>query len=304
MAVAEIMTLGFASIDHFCVVHPFPVKGQKQAIRNYEKHGGGQAATAGVALKRWGECVRFVGRVGDDQNGDLSLQLLENEGIDISGAIRSPGATTQFAVILVDPESGERTILWSRSPRLDLKPEDLKPEWFQDVRTLLIDGHERDAALMAAKWVQSQGGKVVLDAEEIGPGREELLAFTDVCVASTDFGLREFGETNHETTLKLMLEMGVGIAGVTLGEEGVVVDWGEGIRKFPALDIHARDTTGAGDIFHAALTYCVHHDWEPERMFNFANICAGLSCRKIGGRTAIPNMEEVQRVLENGRAIP
>lgn len=304
MTEVNIMTLGFASIDHFCVVQPFPVQGQKQAIKNYEKHGGGQAATAGVALKRWGENVRFVGRVGDDQNGDLSLQLLEGEGVDISGAIRSPGETTQFAVILVDPETGERTILWLRSPRLNLKPEDLKPEWFHGVQTLLIDGHELDAALVAAKWVRSQGGKVVLDAEEIGPGREELLAFTDVCVASADFGMREFGEKDQEYTLKVMLEMGVKIAGVTMGADGVVVDWGDGVRYLPGIDVMARDTTGAGDIFHAALTYGTHHGWDPERIFNFANVCAGLACRKIGGRTAIPSLDEVKRVLDNGRAMP
>ncbi len=304
MGDVNIMTLGFASIDHFCLVHPFPIQGQKQVIESYETHGGGQAATAGVALKQWGERVRFVGRVGDDQNGDLSLQLLEIEGVDLAGAIRLPGETTQFAVILVDPDSGERTILWHRSPNLNLKPEDLKPEWFQGIRTLLIDGHELDAALVAAKWVKSQGGKVILDAEEIGPGREELFAFTDVCVASTDFGMREFGEKDHEIILKLMLEMGVNVAGVTMGDEGVVVDWGDGVRYMPALDIVARDTTGAGDIFHAALTYGTHHGWEPERIFKFANVCAGLSCRKIGGRSAIPTLNDVQRVLDNGRAIP
>jgi sulfofructose kinase len=292
----EIVTLGYCAIDHLFEIERFPAIGGKQRMTSYERQGGGQAATAAVALSRWGCRVRFIGRVGGDASGRDSIEWLRAENVITDSVLVTPGATTQFAMIVIDKASGERTIFWMRSPQLNLTPADVKPEWFSNVKVLLEDAHEPEAALQAARLVKAQGGIVVLDAEEIGPQRKELLALTDICVGSSDFGITEFGEADPAKTIERLRELGVTIAGVTLGAEGCLADWGRGLIRFPGFSVKAVDTTGAGDIFHAALAFGALRNWTPERIFPFANACAAFSCRRIGGRPAIPSPGELSEL--------
>lgn len=292
-SMCEIVTLGYASIDHFLRVSTYPSKGQKVPFRQYSVMGGGQAATAAVCLSRWGVRTRFVGRVGDDSTGDLSISWLANEGVICDAVIKAESETTQTAYIVVPDNCGERTVFWHRGPSLNLKASDLKKSWFDDALVLLIDGHELDAACLAARWVKENNGIVVLDAEHIGKGRRDILELTDIAVGSEDFGAREFGTTSHRETLSILRHHGVALAGVTLGKNGALVDWGEGIKHFRSIDVEVVDTTGAGDIFHAGLAYAAYKKMDPKTMISFSTVCAGLSVTKLGGRSAIPSLESV-----------
>lgn len=233
----EIVTLGYVSIDHFLRVSSYPSKGQKVPFRHYSVMGGGQAATAAVCLSRWGAQTRFVGRVGDDSTGDLSISWLAKEGVICDAVIKAESETTQTAYIIVPDNCGERTVFWHRGPTLNLKASDLKKAWFENASVLLTDGHELDAACLAARWIKENGGIVVLDAEHLGKDRRDILKLTDIAVGSEDFGAREFGTTSHAETISLLREYGAGLAGVTLGKNGALVDWGEGIRHFRSIDV-------------------------------------------------------------------
>jgi len=57
------------------------------------------------------------------------------------------------------------------------------------------------------------------------------------------------------------------------------------------------DTTGAGDVFHAGFIYGLLQNWEVVETLRFSNAVAALKCRDLGGRKAIPTLEEVQRFL-------
>ncbi len=297
---ADIVTLGYVSVDHFLTVETYPVSGQKRPFREYHVMGGGQAATAAVALSRWGVTTRFVGRVGDDSAGHQSISWLKQDGVICDSVIKTEDAATQTAYIIVPKDTGERTVIWRRQPGLNLTAADLKREWFDGASVLLIDGHELEAAALAAEWVKKSGGTVVLDAEHIGLDRGRMLSNVDIAVGSEDFGHREFGAQNHQDTIRIMRDYGVRIAGVTLGREGALVDWGEGIRRFGALKTTAVDTTGAGDIFHAALAYAAFKNMAPAEMIPFANVCAGLSVRHPGGRSGIPALEDVFKTIKHG----
>ncbi|MBN1295292.1 carbohydrate kinase family protein [bacterium] len=289
----QAVTLGYASIDHFIRVEKFPRLGQKIPFHGYSVMGGGQAATAAVALARWGLSVRCIGRVGGDETGDRAIQWLQDEHVVTDSMIKTPGLTSQTAYIIVPDDCGERTVIWNRQPGLNLRPADLRKEWFDGVSVLFLDGHEIDAAVTAARWVKQQGGKVVLDAEHIGVERDSLLAHTDIAFGSEDFGMREFGVSDPIETIGILRGYGIPLAGVTLGARGSLADWGEGIRRFSAVPVRAIDTTGAGDIYHAALTYGILHGMPWEHLISFASIAASLSCRALGGRAAIPSLEEI-----------
>jgi ribokinase len=57
------------------------------------------------------------------------------------------------------------------------------------------------------------------------------------------------------------------------------------------------DTTGCGDVFHGGYIYGLLQGWDIRQTVRFAAACAALKTRAIGGRTAIPDLPEVEAFL-------
>lgn len=279
-------------MDHLFIVSTYPDRGSKCRIIQSARVTGGQAVTAASALHRWGVRVRCIARVGDDPAGERIREDLGKEGIPLDSILCTARAHTQQASICVDRGNGERTIFWERDPALNLDCGDLKRDWFRGVDWLMIDGHEPSADRQACDWVKAEGGRILLDAEALGEAREWLLPNVDVCIASSDFGLIEFGDSDPERTLDRLADYGIPIAAITLGKDGAICDVGGDRFRVPGLPVMAVDTTGAGDIFHAGFVYGMLHRLPPRTCFDLANRAAALSCRYLGGRPGIPLTSE------------
>jgi sulfofructose kinase len=124
----EVVGMGLNSVDFLTVVPEFPKINSKMRILKFSKQGGGQVATAMVALSRWGVKTKYIGKVGGDELGQFSLASIREEGVDISSVIIEPCAINQYAMILVDRLSGERTILWDRDERLMYREGEIRKE--------------------------------------------------------------------------------------------------------------------------------------------------------------------------------
>src|SRR4030042_3697503 len=111
----DVVGMGLNSVDFLSVVPEFPAPNSKMKILQFSKQGGGQVATAMVALSRWGVKTKYIGKVGADELGQFSLDSISQEGVDVSSVTVEPNASNQLAVIIVNGASGERTILWDRA---------------------------------------------------------------------------------------------------------------------------------------------------------------------------------------------
>ncbi len=294
----DVVGIGLNAIDYLCRIPRYPVPGEKLRMTGFAREGGGQVATALVALSRWGLRVKYVGNVGDDAHGELSLRLLREEGIDLAHARAVPGAASQFAVILVEEGSGERTILWDRDPAIRIRPEHLPLDDLRSCRAVLVDGHDVPPSVAAARTARAAGVPVVLDAEKIQEGTEDLLRACDHIVASSDFvGRMEPGLAPERGPAEIFRRYAPATATVTLGEKGAIGFDGIRIVRVEAIPVRAEDTTGAGDIFHAGFLFALLAGMPFPRIVEYANAAAGLSCRRMGGRSAIPTREEIEAVL-------
>jgi len=98
----DVVGMGLNSVDFLTVVPEFPAPNSKMKMVQFSKQGGGQVATAMVALSRWGVKTKYVGKVGDDELGQFSLHSIRQEGVDVSSVTVEPNAINQFATIIVD----------------------------------------------------------------------------------------------------------------------------------------------------------------------------------------------------------
>ncbi len=293
----DVVGLGQNSVDHLCVVQSFPAPDTKSALAGYSCLPGGQVATALVALQRWGLRTAYVGSFGDDPLGELSKRSLAREGIDLGGSVTRKGVPNQLAVILIEKESGERTVLMHRPPELAMRRNELREEVVCAGRLLHLDGYDREAAVAAASWAKAAGIPTVIDLDMSAGPIDELLPLIDVLIVSREFAAAFASSRDPERQLALLAAASKSrVVAVTCGADGVVAMVGRSKLAVAGHKVACVDTTGAGDIFHAGFIYGMIAGWKLARTLRFANAAAALSCTAVGGRGAIPTVQQALRL--------
>jgi len=293
----DVVGMGLNSVDFLCVVPEFPTLNSKMEMLQFSKQGGGQVATAMVALRRWGVKAKYIGKVGGDELGQFSLRSIRQEGVDVSSVITEPNATNQYATIIVDRSTGDRTILWNRDDRLMYREGELREEEICSGKLLHLDGHDIHAAIRSASWAKEEGISTVVDLDKVEPLTPELIRKIDFVITSSRFPTLFTGISDREKALVEMQRQTPGFLCATLGREGAMALVDGEILYVKGFEVNAVDTTGAGDVFHAGFIYGLLKNWEVREILRFANGAAALKCGDLGGRKGIPTLEEIHKFL-------
>ena len=267
---------------------------------------GGKGGNQAVALARLGASPILVGAVGDDAFGRAYRQILAQEGISDRYLVVKPGATTGVAMIEVT-STGENRILVLPGANSLLTAEDAAPALEQlvpgDLVLCRLDVALVTVELVAAD-VRRRGGKVILDpapATRLHPGLLTQIDFVtpNETEARTLSGLvapPQDGPLDLRPARWLRTQ-GIPVVIQKAGRQGACLLEGETEKHFPALPVHAIDTTAAGDSFNAGLAYLLAQDRSIEEAVAFANGVAALSTTSRGAQAGMPKAEAVWRLL-------
>jgi sulfofructose kinase len=296
----DIVGLGLNSVDLVAVVAEYPESNSKQRLQRFARLPGGQIATAMALCARLGWRAQYVGSFGDDELGRLSRDSLTGEGVEIGAARTVPGATNQFAIVLVDARSGERTVLWDRHPGLTMDPSWVPREAVTAGRMLVVDCHDTAAAAQAARYARQAGVPTVIDVEKVRPGISDLLQHIDAIIAAQAFPGEFTGYEDLGRALEAIArEFRAPLVCVTLGEQGSLARCGGREIRTSGFQVACVDTTGAGDAFRGGFAAgCLKlTDGDVEDVLAYANAVAALNCRALGARGGLPTADEVDRLL-------
>jgi sugar/nucleoside kinase (ribokinase family) len=300
----DVAGLGLNSIDLLAVVAEYPESNTKQRLQRFARLPGGQVATALSACARLGWSATYVGSFGGDDLGELSRRSLTDAGVDVSGSRMVSGATNQFAIVLVDARSGDRTVLWDRHPALKIDPADVPRAVVTSGRILIVDCHETAAAAEAAKHARGAGLPTVVDVEKVRPGISDLLQHIDAVIAAESFPQELTGYEDLGRALEaLQREFHAPLVAVTLGDRGSLARCGGREIRTRAFPVACVDTTGAGDAFRGGFAAAVLRapDGDVEDALIYANAVAALNCRGLGARGGLPTSSEVDQLLMHAR---
>jgi sugar/nucleoside kinase (ribokinase family) len=172
---------------------------------------------------------------------------------------------------------------------------------------LHVDGHDPAITSVAASWARASGIPVVADLDHMSPGLLRLLPFVDYPVTSKEFPVDATGEKNLLKALpQLQRKYGSRAVCATIGVDGALAWDGSRFWYAPSYKVRVVDTTGAGDLFHAAFSYGILHRWDLQRILDFACAAAGLNCESLGARGGISSLSKVkalQRKTIRNRAL-
>jgi sugar/nucleoside kinase (ribokinase family) len=300
---AEFDCVGFGlnAVDHLLVVSEYPAFDTKVRFTSYEKAAGGQTASAMVALQRLGLKTAYAGRFGSDEEGRFGYRSLEYEGINLEFAETVEGADTQLAFIIIDQGSGERTIVWDRDERLSYRADEAPIDIATRSRVLHLDAHDPPACAVMARAARPNGTIITADIDNIYEGLPELLPLIDVLITSSEFPESLNGISDmHESLIEINNRYGCPVVGATLGARGALVLCNGEFFESPAFEVPGgcRDTTGAGDAFHAGFIYGMLREDELEMCLRFGNALAALKCRSLGARNGLPTADELWDFIE------
>ena len=293
----DVVGMGLNSVDFLTVAPEFPAPNSKMKMLHFSKQGGGQVATAMVALSRWGVKAKYIGKVGADELGQFSLQAIRQEGVDVSSVTVEPNATNQFATIIVDGPTGDRTILWNRDDRLMYREGELRKEDVCCGKLLHLDGHDIHAAIQCARWAKEVGIPTVVDLDKVEPRTSELIEEIDFLVTSSRFPMFYTGISDRKEALLELQKQTHGFLCTTLGHLGAMALVNGEFFYAEGFKIRAVDTTGAGDVFHGGFIHGLLQNWEVEKILRFANAVAALKCLDLGGRRGIPTLEKAHQFM-------
>ncbi len=233
-------------------------------------HVGGAESNVAIAVTRLGGSAAWVGRVGDDELGDLVLAQLRGEGVDVRHAVRDPGAPTGLMVkSRRTPSVGRVAYYRAGSAGSRLAPEDLPVELLRAAGALHVTGitpalspSARAATFAAVEEARGAGVPVSLDVNHraalwgpdvAGPVLAELAARADVLFAGEDEAelLLPPGEGASDPAGLLRVLGGLGPATVVLkrGSRGAMALADGAVLDVPPHAVVAVDPVGAGDAF-------------------------------------------------------
>ena len=291
----QVFGLGQCCLDYLGKVIHFPPSDVKCEFFEMVIQGGGPVATALVALSRWGISCTFAGVLGDDQFGAMIKESLDEEGVDTSGILVRKGFDSQFAFIVAEPGVGRRTIFWRRPTGNSPGPEEIDYGTIRNATVFHTDGIFAEASIAASKIAKEAGIPVVVDAGSLREGMLDLAQISDYFLASETFAKAFAAEEEPLDVCYKLAEFGPGVAAVTLGANGYVALNRGNIIQRPAYPVEAVDTTGCGDVFHAGFIYGLIQEWDVDKSLDFASWAAAMVSLKLGGRTSIPTLEQIEK---------
>jgi 2-dehydro-3-deoxygluconokinase len=273
----------------------------------------GAESTVAIGLARLGHRAGWVGRVGDDEFGELVLRTLRAEGVDLSHA-------------RVDPD-GRPTGLMAREHRVGslirvnyhrtgsagsaLEPGDVLPALDDGPRVLHLTGITPALSPSAAQAVQAAarrahdvGVTVSFDVNyrsRLWPARRAreillpLAELADVLIASSDElhlvspdpALDEAGAT------AAILSRGTREVVLTRGADGASATTADGTAAVSARPVPVVDVVGAGDAFVAGYLSGLLDGLPVEHRLHRAAVTAAFGVATAGDWEGLPTRADL-----------
>jgi len=305
----EVVCLGILVADIWArPLNDWPARGRLGVVDETGIGLGGCAANTAVGLARLGVPVAVMGCVGEDSFGDLVLELLKQDGLDVRGVMRTGAASTSTTLILID-DAGERTFIHCFGANGRIDPARLDLEAIKSAKILHLggvllmpgfDGEPQARVLAAAK---AAGVTTCVDTAWDDTGRwmtavGPLLPYTDLFLPSLPEAQQLTGRERPEEVAQALLDAGAELVGLKMGPEGSYVRTAETELRVPAYPVKVVDGSGAGDAFVAGFLYGHLRGWDLERTTRFANALGALATTAPGTTSGIRGLEQVVALLE------
>jgi len=259
------------------------------------KSGGGSAANTMVALARMGFPTKFIGKVGEDREGDFLLENLRPVQIDM---IRR-GQRSGVCLVVLDRRQ-DRFLFVRGNANNTLAVEEINFDALKNISWMHLTSFIEESPFEAQQVLLNRlasSVKISLDPGEIyaKKGLNEIRPLIKRChiLFLTE---REIGLLTHQdllTGVKSLMEIGPSVLVCKRGSQGSHVFTEDGNFKVPPVQVEVVDNTGAGDVYNAGFLAGVFLGKSMEESALFATKISAKSVTGYG-RDQYPTKEDLE----------
>ena len=299
--------MGSFVVDLMGRAEHLPLPGETVKGSFFKAGPGGKGSNQAVAARRMGADVLIATKVGRDGFGDMAVENFEKEGFDTELVFRDPEASTGTALILVDENTSQNSILVTLSAceRINADDMNLIRRAVDDADILLTQLETNvDAVEQIVEHASASGKLVILNPAPVQPVSDAMYGKIDIFTpneveAGILSGMEVKNPEDAEKAASFFLAKGVKDVVITMGSSGVFMMNENEAAFIESHKVDAIDTTGAGDAFNGGLAAALSEGLSLKQAVVKANAVAALSVTKMGTAPAMPFENETTEFLKN-----
>lgn len=314
----DIVSIGSATIDNFAdaesefiniegrhskeefIAYPL---GAKVLIDHLTVSVGGGGTNTAFAFASLGLKTAFLGKVGDDENGQVVINHLNSKGIEFIGA---RGGQTGYSIIL-NSFKNDRTILTFKGSNSSLQFSELGKV---DAEWIYITSMIGESFTTIEQVVSHSDAKIVFNPSsyqaKLGyKNLGSLLAGVDILIVNLEEACKLMGRSSRitvhaEEMLKELSILDPEIFVITDGSRGVYVyekETSTMTHGLPIPGIKVIETTGAGDALGSGFTAGLAKGLSLDKALSLGMYNAESVVRSKGAKTGLLTAKEAEEKL-------
>lgn len=314
----EVLAAGRVGVDLYPQQSGVPLA----QVTSFAKYLGGTATNVAVGAARLGRRSAVLTKVGPDGFGDFVRQAMATYGVDPQYVGSAVDLQTPVVFCALDPPE-EPPLLFYRqpiAPDLTLTAQDVPWQLVRDVPVLWVTGtglsvdpsRQTHLDMLAVRgrppWASGRFTVLDLDWRPVfwpspRTARREyvrLLQQVSVAVGNRSEVEVAVGTADPEEGARRLLDLGVEMAIVKKGADGVLLATQHGMTTVPPCKVDVVCGLGAGDAFGAALIHGLLSGWDPLRCVEYGNAAGAIVASRLACSDAMPTFEELEAMVTTG----
>ncbi len=260
---------------------------------------GGSAGNTMAGLASLGGDGAYIGKVRDDQLGDVFRHDMNAVGVRFATAPARSGPATARCLILVTPDA-QRTMNTYLGACVDLGPEDIDEAAIADAQVTYLEGYlydpprAQEAFRKAAAIAHGAGRRVALTLSDPFCVDRHRAAFralledhVDILFANEAELCAMFETADFDAAVAAVRRF-CDVAACTRSEKGSVVVAGEHTHVIAAAEVgRVVDTTGAGDLYASGFLFGLTRGRDLATCGRLGSLCAAEIISHVGARPEV-----------------
>jgi ribokinase len=287
---AEVIGFGALNVDKLYSVENIAGKDEESFIKSETDTPGGSAANTIVGLARLGCSTSIIGKIAEDEDGDLIEYNLALNGVYSNNLIYSENGSTGKCLGFVDND-GERCLYIDPGVNDDIKIGEINPLNIMRCKIMHYTSFVGDSFKTQIELLEKLNDGTVLSFDPgmlyVQKGFDELkpiLERTNILLINESELRLLFN--NNETSLKELviglLDFGIETVVVKQGSKGVFAMNNDEECFVDSFECDVVDTTGAGDSFNSGFLYSFLQGYDLEKSCKIGNWVASKSIEGFG----------------------
>ncbi|MGH2788028.1 MAG: 5-dehydro-2-deoxygluconokinase [Actinomycetota bacterium] len=306
----DVLSMGRISVD----LYPEQSGVALAEVRTFAKSLGGSPTNVAVGAARYGHRAGVITKVGQDGFGEYVRRALREFGVDDRYVGVDPSLRTPLAFCEIFPPDSFPILFYRepKAPDMNVTVDELDfdairaAHVFWTTGTGLSDEPSRSATLAALEaremspiTVHDLDYREMFWASPEDAAKQQLRALdlATVAVGNREEAAIAVGDGTPEQLADRLLGVGLELAVVKLGPDGVLVAWKGGMERIASVPVEVVCGLGAGDAFGAALCHGLLEGWAVVSTIRFANGAGAYVAGQLACADAMPDEGQVRGFL-------